>query len=127
MHKYEIKFKYNTDSNGGCTSKTALINLPKRYFAFSDAYGSDGKGNNEILLKAVNELGLDPSNVDAIYDKTKLDGGWYNLKYIGKEDNTKNQKAVKEVKPKKSFWTPAWAIPFKIIWFLIRRILFFWI
>jgi hypothetical protein len=30
-------------------------------------------------------------------------------------------------KPKKSFWTPAWAIPFKIIWFLIRRILFFWI
>jgi hypothetical protein len=83
MYRYEVRFKYNTDNNGGCTSKTAIVIYPKRINAFSDAYGSDGKGNNEILSKAVNELGLDAGRVEAIADRNKLDGGWYNLRYLG--------------------------------------------
>lgn len=85
MHKYEVQFKFNTDSNGGYTSKTAQIALKKRYFSFSDAYGNDGKGNNEILLKAAAEVGLNPNMVDAISDKSKLDEGWYKLIYLGQK------------------------------------------
>jgi hypothetical protein len=126
MHKYEVQFKFNTDSNGGCTSKTAQISLNKRYFAFTDAYGNDGKGNNEILLKAVEELGLNPNMVDAISDKSKLDGGWYKLTYLGQEGNEKKNKKEK-TKPTKSIFNPLWAFPFKLIWRIIKGVLFFWL
>jgi len=89
MHKYEVRFKYNNKS-GGCTSKTAVITFPKRVYSFSEVYGNDGKGNNEILTKAVNELGLNPDMVEAISDRNKLDGSWYNLKYLGEESDINN-------------------------------------
>jgi len=90
MYKYEVRFKYNTDSNGGCTSKTVQITFPKRVYAFTDVYGNDGKGRNEILTKAVNELGLDPSRVEALADRNKLDGGWYKLTYLGEVNQNNN-------------------------------------
>ena len=90
MYKYEVRFKYNTDSNGGCTSKTVQITFPKRVYAFTDVYGNDGKGRNEILTKAVNELGLDPSRVEALADRNKLDGGWYKLTYLGEVNQNTN-------------------------------------
>ncbi len=90
MYKYEVRFKYNTDSNGGCTSKTVQITFPKRVYAFTDVYGNDGKGRNEILTKAVNELGLDPSRVEALADRNKLDGGWYKLTYLGEVNQNSN-------------------------------------
>ncbi len=90
MYKYEVRFKYNTDSNGGCTSKTVQITFPKRVYAFTDVYGNDGKGRNEILTKAVNELGLDPSRVEALADRNKLDGGWYKLTYLGEANQNSN-------------------------------------
>ncbi len=128
MYKYEVRFKYNTDKNGGCASKTATITFPKRVYAFTDVYGNDGKGNNEILTKAVNELGLDPNMVEAISDRNKLDGGWYKLTYLGEEGDSDNKKSKKEEKSKsnKSIFEPLWAFPFKLIWRLIKGILFFW-
>jgi len=69
MYRYEVQFKYNTDTNGGCASKTVQITFPKRVYAFSDVYGKDGKGRNEILIKAVDELGLNQMMVDAIADR----------------------------------------------------------
>lgn len=94
MYKYEVRFKYNTDSNGGCTSKTVQITFPKRVYAFTDVYGNDGKGRNEILTKAVNELGLDPSRVEALADRNKLDGGWYKLTYLGEVNQNSNSNSA---------------------------------
>src|SRR5690606_29973787 len=84
----------NTDSNGGCTSKTVQITFPKRVYAFTDVYGNDGKGRNEILTKAVNELGLDPSRVEALADRNKLDGGWYKLTYLGEVNQNSNSNSA---------------------------------
>lgn len=91
MYKYEVRFKYNIDSNGGCTSKTAVITYPKKIYALTDAYADGGKGKNEVLTKAVNELGLDPTRVEALADKKKLDGGWYKLTFLGEANTNDNE------------------------------------
>jgi hypothetical protein len=128
MYKYEVEFKYNlgTGPHPGSTSKKVEITFPKRVYAFTDAYGDDGKGKNEILTKAVNDLGLDPNMVEAIADRNKLDGGWYKLRYLGEEGDSKTKK-VEKSKSEKSIFEPLWAFPFKLIWRLIKGILFFWV
>ena len=128
MYKYEVRFKYNTDANGNGVAKTVQITLPKRFNALTDAYGSDQKGQNEILIKAVNELRLDPNMVEAMWDRTKIYGGMYELKYLGEEGAATNNKSKKEEKSKsaKSIFVPLWAFPFKLIWRIIKGILFFW-
>ena len=122
MYKYEVQFKYNTDTNGGCTSKTVQITFPKRVYAFTDVYGKDGKGRNEILIKAVDELGLDQNMVEAIDDRNRLDGSWYKLKYLGEVENSDNENSKKATNSKKSFFSPLWAFPFKLIWLIIKLI-----
>ncbi len=99
MHKYRVRFKYNTDSNGGCRSETAEITYPKMVYALTDVYGSDGKGRNEILFIAATSLGLDPSRVEAVYNKNKLDGGWYELRHLGPVNKNSNTPVSNSQKP----------------------------
>jgi hypothetical protein len=51
-------------------------------------------------------------NVQALYFPSEI-----------KDSNRKVKKEVKSNTPKKSFWRPIWAIPFKLIWRLVKMIL----
>lgn len=96
MYRYEVEFKYNlgTGSNTGSRSMKVETTFPRKIYAFGDCYGNDGKGRNEILTKAANELGLDPSRIEAIADRNKLDGGWYKLIYLGEVKNNLTSEAI---------------------------------
>jgi hypothetical protein len=100
--------------NNGSKFPTTEFQYEKQYFP------GDLKLKEEIISAAARQLGEDPSLIDWKHSNTTIT-------YLGPVKENKKSESGEVSKPKKSFWSPAWAIPFKIIWFLIRRILFFWI
>lgn len=110
MHKYKVEFKYT--EGGNSKSIVEEFTYPKRVYALSDNSGQDGR---DILGYVAELKGLNPAFIDH-----QAGGGWNKLKYLG-EVNEKGDK--NEKKSSKSFWTPVWAIPFKILWWLIKKIL----
>jgi hypothetical protein len=111
MYKYKIEMRIVTGNNGS--------KFPVTEFEYSKKFlpGGDTKLREEIIVAAAKYLGEDSNAIDWNHSNTTI-------KFLG-EVKEKKQSDSKD--SKKSFWTPAWAVPFKIIWFLIRRILFFWI
>lgn len=110
MHKYKVEFKY---SEGGThRSVVEEFTYPKRIYALSDNSGKDGR---EILSYVAELKGLNPAFIDH-----EAGGSWNKLKYIGPADEKEDKK---DKKSSKSFWTPVWAIPFKIIWWIIKKLL----
>ena len=82
-YRYKVRFKYNTNNNGGCKAYETEVIYHKKIYSFTEDYGNDGKANSGILTKAANNLGLELHRVEAISNRNKLDGGWYNLTYLG--------------------------------------------
>ena len=113
MYKYMIEMHLKLP-NGNSRS-------PRKEFIYEKKHSiGDINSKKEILRAAAAAWGEDPSCIDWNHSNTTID-------FRGELKEKKQSDSNDSEKPKKSFWTPAWAIPFKIIWFLIRRILFFWI
>jgi hypothetical protein len=114
MYKYKIEMRIATGNNGS-KFPNLEFEYPKKYLP-----GGDTKLKEEIIIAAAQHLGEDPNAIDWKHSNTTID-------FRGEVKENKQSDSNNSEKPKRSFWTPVWAIPFKIIWFLIRRILFFWI
>ena len=114
MYRYEVEITLT--ENNSTKWKKAIVSYSKSRQSFV----ANDPDKIAICKKAAIEMGENPSLIDFNHSNTTC-------KYIGKEEAKEESKSKDTKKSEKSFWTPAWAIPFKMIWFLFRWGLFFWI
>jgi hypothetical protein len=100
------------------------VTYPKKVNSLRQTYGFDGIGKNELLLKAVLALGLEPQLVPAISDRTKLNLEDYALKYLGETEEVMDNSKRKS--PGANLFQVI-TYPIRLVWRLVKRILFFWL
>jgi hypothetical protein len=124
MYKYEVQFNYPDEFNTSFSRKIVEVTYPKKVNSLRQTYGFDGIGKNELLLKAVLALGLEPQLVPAISDRTKLNLEDYALKYLGETEEVMDN--LNRKSPGANLFQVI-TYPIRLVLRLVKRILFFWL
>jgi hypothetical protein len=115
MYKHVISYRFYLDLKPG----SSISPVKKLEIIVDEKIYSDGPGVWKTKCKNFisSQTGINPEQV--------LEDSNFGIKYIGTVSDSEDQSNKKTSKKGKSIFVPLWALPFKLIWRLIKLLFFF--